>query len=476
MGRGKTFFKNTIILMLGKISTQIITFLLLPLYTAYLSTSEYGTVDLLNTLVSLLLPIITIQIEQAVFRELIDCRNNEKKQNNVISTSFCFLLIQCFIYTLLFAVVYQFIDNNYKIYLLLNVIIYVFSSLLQQIARGFGKNNVYALSCFLCGIMTIIANIILIVILKFKVEGMLISTFLGQLICCIYIFIDLKLYRFISIKYIEKFIFKKMFKYSMPLVPNAISWWIFNASDRVIVSTILGINKNGILAAAHKFPSAYISIFTIFNLSWTETIAMHINDKDFKEFFSKFFNILLRFFVSIAIIIISVMPFAYRILISNNYFEGYYQVPIMMIGAIFNMIIGLISTIYVAKKDTKAIANTSIISAINNICINLLLINFVGLYAATISTFMAYFVMSIYRIIDVRKKYFKIEFEKKFIIQTIIILLIIIPIYYYNNIFLNIFSIITTSICCIILNKGSIKIILNMLKSKIENKKENVVL
>ena len=74
MNREKQLIKNTAIITIGKICTQMISFFLLPLYTAILTAEEYGIVDLLNTLVSLLIPIITFQIEQALFRYLIDAR------------------------------------------------------------------------------------------------------------------------------------------------------------------------------------------------------------------------------------------------------------------------------------------------------------------------------------------------------------------------------------------------------------------
>ena len=71
MNREKSLFKNTIIITIGKICTQLITFFLLPVYTGILTTAEYGVVDLLNTLVSFCLPIVTLQLEQSIFRELI---------------------------------------------------------------------------------------------------------------------------------------------------------------------------------------------------------------------------------------------------------------------------------------------------------------------------------------------------------------------------------------------------------------------
>ena len=63
MNKEKQLIKNTAIVSIGKICTQLITFFLLPLYTALLTTEQYGVVDLMNTLVALFLPIVTLQIK-----------------------------------------------------------------------------------------------------------------------------------------------------------------------------------------------------------------------------------------------------------------------------------------------------------------------------------------------------------------------------------------------------------------------------
>ena len=98
MNREKQLVKNTVIITIGKICTQMISFFLLPLYTSILTTEEYGVVDLLNTLVSLFIPIVTFQIEQAVFRYLIDARNDEEKTSKVISTTVFTVILQCILY------------------------------------------------------------------------------------------------------------------------------------------------------------------------------------------------------------------------------------------------------------------------------------------------------------------------------------------------------------------------------------------
>ena len=194
MSREKTLFKNTLIITIGKVCTQLVTFLLLPLYTSILSTEEYGTVDLLNTLVSLLLPIVTFQVEQAVFRNLIDNRGNEDEKKRIISTSIFSVIAQCTIYLIIFFIISPFVNNTYKYFLATNVIAYIFSSLMQQIARGLGENTKYAIGSFIAAFTTIVANILLLVLFKLGARGMLVANMVGQLICALYLVGIIKLY------------------------------------------------------------------------------------------------------------------------------------------------------------------------------------------------------------------------------------------------------------------------------------------
>lgn len=473
MSRESKLVKNTAIITIGKICTQLITFFLLPLYTAILSTEEYGTVDLLNTLVSLLLPIVTFQIEQAVFRHLIEVRNDELEKKKIISTSFFTVIFHISLYLIIFLIISPFVNNEYKYFLATNVVAYIFSSLFLQLARGVGDNKRYAIGSFLTALSTIIFNILFLVVIKLGANGMLLANMLGQIVCFIYILFSLKIYKYISLKFVVKEIRKKLLKYSIPLIPNAISWWIFNASDRLIVSTVLGVDQNGILAASHKFSTVYITFYNIFNMSWTESVSLQINDLDFNEFFNKMFNTVLKLFTAMAIGIIACMFFVYPVMINVNYISGYDIVPVLMLGSLFNVIVGLISTVYVAKKNTKAIANTSIISAIINIVVHLLLVNYIGLFAAAVSTLVAFVIMSFYRLYDIKKKYFSIKFDKKFIIKTIIVLPIILVLYYINNLYLNVLNLLIAIVYAWNINRDSIHIVLNLIKKKLNlTKKE----
>lgn len=456
MSREKSLLKNTMIITIGKICTQLITFLLLPLYTSVLSTEEYGIVDLLNTLISLMLPIITFQIEQAVFRKLIDNRNNEKEIRKVISTTIFTIIFQIIIYSIVFILLSSLVNNKYKYFLLTNVMACIFSNIMLQISRGLGDNKCYAIGSFLTALSTIILNIILVVALQLGVYGMLTASLCGNVISAIYILIVKKIYKYLSISLWNFDLLKTLWRYSIPLIPNAISWWIFNSSDRIIVSAILGIGQNGILSAAYKFPGVYITLYNILNMTLTESASLHINDSDVSEFLSNIINTIFKFFAAIGLGIIVCMPFVFSIMINEKFYDAYYQIPILMISTICNIAVSIISVIYIAKKDTKAVAKTSAIAALINLTVNLLLIKFIGLYAASISTLVSYLVMAIYRYKDVQK-YVKINLDRNYLIILAILIPIILISYYVNMFCLNLIMLAFIIIFAIISNKELIE-------------------
>lgn len=467
MSKGKDLAKNTAIVSIGKICTQLITFFLLPVYTAVLSNEEYGVVDLLNTLTSLLLPIVTLQIEQGIFRYLIDCRENNEKQIKLITTIIRFMIIQSIACIVIFLCISPFIHNEYKYFLMANLLMGIFSSLLLQICRGLGDNATYAIGSFITGAFTVVLNVIFIVAFRWGAYGMLGATAISNFICAVYIFLKRKIYKYIKPKQFDKKILKEIIKYSVPLIPNMISWWIVSASDRTIISAVIGIAQNGIYSAANKFSGVFTTLYSVFNLTWTESASININSEDRDEFFSKILDFVIRFFGCLCLGTIAVMPFVFNILINEKFAESYYQIPILILGSVFNILVSFVGSIYVAKKLTKEIAKTSIISAVINIFVNIVLIKSIGLYAASISTVIAYALMFIYRWIDV-KKYVKFNVNKILMFALIIMYGITIFTYYLKNTMISLVVLVIVVVFAIIANLNSVSYLKQIVKDKIK--------
>lgn len=466
MSRIKDLAKNTLIITIGRISTQFITFLLLPLYTALLTTEEYGTVDLITTLVQLFIPIVSLMIDQGVFRYLLSSENENTKKE-VISNAFFLLLGLNFVFIIIYLLLLPLITVKYKIWILLILVITAFSNLFLQISRGLKKTFDYALGSFICSLITITLNVLCIAFIKMSAVGMLLATFIGNVVCCIYLFFKLEINKYLSLSIVNKKTLLNELKYSIPLIPNQLSLWVMNSSDRLIVSFILGTAANGILAVSHKFPAIFMTFFNIFQLAWHETGTVHFFDKDRDDFFSKTIEEIMLLFSTLCMCIIIVLPIVFNLFVNSSYNEAYYNIPIYLIASLLNVMVGLLGVVYVATKKTFEIAKTTIIAALINIIVNIILIKYIGLYAASISTFMGYFITMIYRIIDT-KKYLNIKYSLYKYVKIIVGILFSTIIYYINN---KLISIITLPFfICIALwvNKDYIVLIKKLIKGKIK--------
>ena len=470
MNKKKQLAKNTMIIFLGRVCTQLISYFLLPLFTTYLTKKEYGTVDLIQSYVTLLVPVITLELEMSIFRYLIDSRGKEKDTKKLMSNNFFVLGVSLAIFSILYIIVSSFITIPFRWVVLFDIIVCVLSGNFLQVARGFGRTVDFSISCILTGITKIISNIVTICVFKMGAEGMILSMALANGVCSLYLFIRLKLKDYIDFKLVDKKLIKSMNKYSIPLIPNGVSWWIVNISDRSIITFVMGAAANGIYAASNKFPTIISSLTGVFNLSWSESAALHINSEDRDEFFSDITNTVLKLFTAMGAGMIACMPFVFPIFIKSKFAEAYNYIPFLVLGTVFNVALCLYSQVYIAKKLSKQVASTTVIGAIINILLNVLFIKKFGLYAASLSTAISYFVMMVYRHFDL-KKYVNIKIEKGLIIKTILIFTFAITLYYQTNIYIRLFNLVIVCIYAFLLNKEFLFNTLNTVTSKFKKNK-----
>ena len=474
MDRSKELTKNTFIITLGRISTQFITFLLLPLYTALLSTEEYGTVDLITTLVQFIIPVMSLMVDQGVFRYLLNCDDEQDKRETISSGFFALLGTSAITVVLYGLIICLFVVRPYMLWLLLILIITAFSNFFLQVARGLKHTGDYALGSFVCSASTIILNVLCIAFLRMGAVGMLIATFMGNVICCVFLFFKLRIGSYVRISSVKKTTVIDELKYSVPLVPNQLSIWVMNSSDRVIVTFFLGAAANGILAVSHKFPAIYMSFFNMFQLAWHETGAVHFYDEDRDQFFTDMVKKILSIFAIFSMAVIVALPIVFDWFVNSAFREAYYNIPIYMVASLFHIMVGLLGVIYVATKRTSEIAKTTILAAVINIIVHVALIKPIGLYAASVSTLVGYLITMIYRIVDSRK-YLKIQFNKNQIAGIAVSTCICCFIYYLNNKVISLIFLPIFVIFAYITNRETLDGLISMVAEKIGLSKKKVM-
>lgn len=466
MSRKTELAKNTAILTVGKLCTQCISFFLLPLYTAILSTEEYGTFDLLVTYSTLLLPLVNWQLDQGLFRFMLDHRGNKEEQGKLFSTLLLSSTVQSIVYIILFICVEPFLKIENAYFLLLYVVLHVYTALFLQFVRGLGYSVKYTIASFISASATTVLNVIALVFLKMGLQGLFMSTLVAQFLTLLYLVVASKAWEYFSVKRIQPKVFKRVSTYSIPLIPNNLAWWVVNASDRTIIAHFLGTAANGIYSIANKFPNVFINFYNILNLSWTETVSLHYGDEDRDEFLTETMTSLFKLFAAACFGIVACMPFVFPILINTKYDAAYNQILILMYAMLFRVLVGLYSCIYVAQKNAKKIAYTSISAAIINITVDLILINKIQVFAASVSTLVAFLSMFVIRYIDVNKTV-HMKIRKPIIVGSVLIGGMLIGTYYCGNKIIQFVALCITAIYAMLTNVDMLKSGVNLVKSRL---------
>lgn len=465
MSRQKDLAKNTAILTVGKVCTQCISFFLLPLYTAILSAEDYGTFDLFVTYATLLLPLVNWQLDQGLFRFMLDYRGNKKEQKKLFSTLLISSTAQSILYIILFACVEPFLKIKNSYFILLYIVLHVYTALFLQFVRGLGHSVKYTVASFISASATTVLNVIALVFLKMGLQGLFVSTLTAQLLTLIYLVISSRAWEYFSLKAVQIKVFKIVSKYSVPLIPNNLAWWVVNVSDRTIISHFLGTAANGIYSVANKFSNVFINFYNILNLSWTETVSLHYNDKDRDEFLTDTMTSLVKLFVAACLGIVACMPFVFPIMVNAKYSAAYNQILILMYAMFFRVLVGLYSCVYVAQKNAKKIAYTSISAAIINITVDLILINKIQVFAASLSTLVAFLSMFIVRYIDVNKNV-HMRIKKPIAIGSILLSVMLIGTYYCNNKVIQFVALCITAIYAVVTNMDMLRSGIALVKSR----------
>ncbi len=390
-------FKNTLIYLLGNLGSKFISFLMLPLYTHYLSTGEFGYFDIISVVITLIVPVISFQVSDGVYRYLLD-EKSRLNQSKVIPNTLKITLTNLLIFNAIFLCSFWFINIKYGTLILVSVNAALLSGLWQQIARGYQKNILYSVSGVIYTIAVVISNIIFIVFFKWKIEALLISNIIGSIVSIIYIELKIGIIRNTNFRLIDKSLQKKIIRYSLPLIPNTICWWGIMASNRFIIKYFLGVNANGIFAVANRFSTLLMLINSMFYLAWQENAILSYSVKDRDKYYSRIFNIYMCVELSAAIILIACSKTMIYYFVDKSFYGAWKYTPFLYLSAVFNSFASFYGTGYLSSMKTKGAFTTTIFSTLLNILLNIILIPVLGLQGAALSMLISFLFLWIIRI------------------------------------------------------------------------------
>lgn len=459
--------KNTVIYMIGNLGSKILQVLILPLLTAVLLTEEYGYYDLIVTTINLITPIATLQLVEAMFRYLFGGSEEEKRVT--ISSVTAALVVGMTILAAVIALIQMFgIDLKYPFLIYLNYITNILFDYMQKIARCQQRNSLVAVSGVINTSVMLAVEAMALLVFKMRVDGMLLANCVSYFVAVLYLEYKLRIEEYLSIAAVNVKRVKELLKYSLPLVPNSVCWWVVSACDRYVISFFLSISANGIYSIAGKFSQMLSMITSVFQMAWQESSIIESDKATRDEFYTKTFDSYMRFLLSGYVVLLPIIRLAMPFLVAEEYRIGYLYNPLLLLGAVFSAFSQFYGSAYLAFKKTGGALSTTIIAAIINVTVGACLISKIGLYAPALGTTCAFLAQWLLRA-NQMKDYFRVKINTKVLSFMAPTMIVYYALYYKDRVVLHLTMLLVASIVFCTVNREMIRKILATVKKKVKS-------
>lgn len=405
--RSKYLLKNTAIFALGSIGTKMIAFFLVPLYTNLLSNSEYGIIDLVTTISTVLAPVLILNINEAIMRFSLDENANTTE---IMSIGITLLGMSLFWGLLLIPIASTFsIISEYSVCLYFYTVSLSGTQVFLGYLRGTERLVQFSIGNIIHALAIACFNVIALLLLKKGVQGYFTAYIAANIVTIIYAFIAGRIWKPLRKFHLNLALAKEMAKFSIVLIPNTFMWWIMNSSDRIMVTAMVGIAANGIYAISYKVPSLVQTVTGIFNQAWSYSAIRENNSEDRDAYSNRIFSGVFAMSCTTGIGLLTIMKPFLRFYVEKTYYSAWRYTPFLIVGFVFLTLGTFLSSYYTVNKDSKGFLFSGLTGAVANVILNALLIPILGVTGAALATCLSYILVFVYRIFDT-KKYIQIQF------------------------------------------------------------------
>lgn len=383
--------KSTIYYSIGEIVPRIISFLLLPILTKYLTADEYGIVSYTNSVMTFVFVIATLSLNTFVLRHYYSSKDeNSRKEliGNVFLFIFGFNCILILLQMVFFPLTIDFFNINipFKPYFQLAIfnnffdVISIIPLVLYRVKENAKGFLILSLS------RTLLQFLMVYVFVVIYKEGLLGSYNARLIVNVPFMFIYVYMIYKNSIFKINFKLIKEALHFTLPILPGSLAFLFVSLSDRVILERYISLDQLGIFSVA-------ITLATVLNIV-IQALYKTFEPVLFKEYFNENFqetNLKLYKVYLLAIFIgafgASIFSKEFFIIATSGVFrEGYKLVPLFIVSVVIAGINTYLNILMIANKKQKLVSLISIISAVISVILNLIFIPYYGCYGAIIAS------------------------------------------------------------------------------------------
>ena len=400
----KTLLSNTMLISLGTFGSKILVFLMVRFYTGYLTTSDYGTADLITQSANLLLSVISMGITDGVFRFAI---SHVKERKRIFSIGLYTITLGGLLLLGILPLLGLWKQMHPYLWLIgLYIMASCYHTLCAQFIRAEGKTALFAVQGMINTLLVIVLNIVFLAVLHMGITGYVLSIVLADVFCALLLFVREKLWRQLTL-HPGMAHWREMLAYSIPMIPATVFWWITSVSDRYMVTGFISEAANGVYAVSYKLPTLLSIVSTIFMEAWQfSAVAESVGDKrEHTRFFSRVWAAFQAvMFLAAGAITALAKPLVSLLTATDEFYQAWLFVPVLSAAMVYSSLVSFLGSVYMVEKNSMRTFLTAMIGAVLNIVLNLILIpGPMGVQGAAIATCVSYFVVFLIRAADVRR-------------------------------------------------------------------------
>ncbi|MBC6110550.1 lipopolysaccharide biosynthesis protein [Pedobacter fastidiosus] len=384
--------KNTLLYTIGNLIISLSSFLLLPLYTSYLTVADFGIVSSMQIFSSILVVFFTFAFERSLVRVYHDYGDDKKKE--FVGSIFvaiilisAFVLSFCFLFhnqlNLIFTSIKFYPFFSYTIFYTFFLAIVGYCQTLFQVKQ---KVKSFLIVTLLLFFVTTFLNIFFIYHLKQGAFGYVKGLLYGGIVVfpvCLFLIRD-------EIKIsLNRSMLMSAVVFSFPMFISLIASWLLNLSDRVFIDHYFSQTDVGIYSLGYKIASIVTMGGMAVSMAYNPIFYQIVNtneDSVAKTQITKYQNSLIIVFSILTLLVIMWCDVIVKLFFPYAYLQSINVISGLCIGFLISQIAAFFNLMAYQKKKTVQVTIVTVTCAVFNIALNYFFMQHYGYYTAVFST------------------------------------------------------------------------------------------
>lgn len=390
------FLRASTVYFVGQVSVKIVAVLMLPVFTAHLSPSDYGYFDVGSAVLSIATALIFVEIATAFLRFGLGSYPSQRLDS----------IVTCvFVVGMLAAVVYVGVGVGVGVALRLPMwpaalafgLSSAFSTIYGALSRVFGRNVVFMVSGVASAFVSAACNILFILFLRLGPVSLFLAGSIGGLTQIAIIELAVGGARRVKFRLVDTQLIRSMLRFSMPMVANSIALWCGTGLLRIIVAQTLGTAANGYIAIADRFLVGLSLFATVSALAWQESAFSLVADGDRGAKYSFALDLYMRALGGSLCVMIPLSFVAFPYLVAAQFDRVRVILPVYFMVILLDSVSGFLETVLFAEFQAKSLFYSTALNALVRVTLLLMFLPYLGLWAFIIASLLGSGLMTVMR-------------------------------------------------------------------------------